>query len=305
MILVTGGCGYIGSQLIRDLHLTFKGETIRILDNMFRERYVSLWDLPSKVYEVVEGDLRSVGDVKRAVEGCRMVFDLAGITNAPLSFEREDLTKQVNFEGSCNILKECMKAGVEKLVYASTASVYGPTSGVVDEDYDCKPVSPYGKYKLLMEKEISKEVEAGFDATILRLATVYGWSVGMRFDTVVDRFVYLACIGMPLTVYDSALNEKRPYVHVKDASRAFIFSASAKSGIFNIVGQNAGIGEIVETIRGFIPDVKIVITKTPSLNQLSYVLDNSKSKKAGYETCYTLKNGVEEIISKFSAIKRR
>ncbi len=213
VILVTGGAGYLGSELIRELPTDkrFAGTTIRILDNMFREKYASLWNLPKEVkYEMVEGDIRKKEDVKKAMKDVELVYDLAGITNAPISFEREELTKEVNYDGAVNILNEALNKGAE-LIYSASASQYGPTKGVVDETYECKPVSPYGKYKMMAEQAILKAAkDNGLRATALRLGTVYGWTIGMRFDTVIDRFCYLACIGMQLTVYDSAVNEKRP-----------------------------------------------------------------------------------------------
>ena len=310
VILVTGGAGDLGSELIRELPADkrFVGATIRILDNMFREKYVSLWDLPKGAkYEMVEGDIRKVEDVKRAMKDVDLVYDLAGITNAPLSFEREQLTKEVNYNGALNVVNEALNKGAE-LIYSASASQYGPTKGVVDETYECKPVSPYGKYKQMAEDAILKAAkENGLRATALRLGTVYGWSVGMRFDTVIDRFCYLACIGMPLTVYDSAVKEKRPYAHLKDVTRGFLFAAGRKEmygEAFNLVGQNAGVGEVVDAIREFVPEVQVTITSTPSLNQLSYVLDNAKIRKLGFEFRYGLKEGIKDIIDKFEAFTR-
>ena len=258
-------------------------------------------------YEMVEGDIRKVEDVKRAMKDVDLVYDLAGITNAPLSFEREQLTKEVNYNGALNVVNEALNKGAE-LIYSASASQYGPTKGVVDETYECKPVSPYGKYKQMAEDAILKAAkENGLRATALRLGTVYGWSVGMRFDTVIDRFCYLACIGMPLTVYDSAVKEKRPYAHLKDVTRGFLFAAGRKEmygEAFNLVGQNAGVGEVVDAIREFVPEVQVTITSTPSLNQLSYVLDNAKIRKLGFEFRYGLKEGIKDIIDKFEAFTR-
>ncbi len=308
VILVTGGCGYIGSKLIRDLasNRKFAGSTIRVIDNMMRERYVAIMDLPlDGRFEFLEGDIRKDDDLKRAFQDVDMVVDLAGITNAPLSFERKDLTFDVNVNGGRKVVDYALKASVKKLVYSSTASVYGPTTGVVNEKYPCKPISPYGESKLQGEKACLNASERnGLDATVLRLGTVFGYSVGMRFDTVVDRFTYLACIGMPLTVWESAQNEKRPYLHIRDAADAITFALTKpgmKGEIYNVIGENASLNRITTAIGSEVHDVRIVITPTPNLNQVSYELDGSKIERIGFRPRHTLDEGVREIVERFRA----
>ena len=309
VILVTGGCGYIGSRLIRDLSTNgkFGGNPIRILDNMIRERYVAIMDLPSRGhFQFLEGDIRKDDDLEKAFEDVDMVVDLAGITNAPISFERKELTFEVNVNGGMKVVDQALKAGVEKFVYSSTASVYGPTTGLADEGYSCKPISPYGESKLQAERaclEASKQ--HGLDAVVLRLGTVYGYSIGMRFDTVVDRFSYLASVGMPLTVWESAQNEKRPYLHIADTSEALIFALSRpdmKGEIYNVIGENASINRITSVIGREVPDTRVIVTPTPNLNQVSYELDGSKIEKLGFKAKHSLEEGVKEIVDKFRAI---
>ncbi|MFX1487290.1 MAG: NAD-dependent epimerase/dehydratase family protein [Promethearchaeota archaeon] len=306
MILVTGGAGYIGSQLVQEIpkHESFQGETIRILDNMFRERYVTLWSLPKEVkFEFIEGDITKEEDVKRAMKDVHLVFHLAAITNAPLSFERKELTKQVNLIGTKNVLKHALKNNVERLVYSSTASVYGPVEGIVREDHECKPESPYGLYKLLGEKEcIRAYQENGLKTLAPRLSTVYGYSIGMRVDTVVNRFSYLAATGNPLTLFGTG-EQRRPFLHLRDAVNMFLFlitHTDAIGEIYNVVGQNASINEIITIIRKFIPDAKIKrLTGTKHLEELSYMLDDSRIRRLGYKTRYNLEEGTMELLDKF------
>jgi len=303
VLLVTGGAGYIGSELIRELAKKFPNETIRVLDNMIKERYVTFWDLEGN-FELIEGDTTNEDDLKRAMKDVDTIFDLAGITNAPFSFEKKQLTMDINVGGVKKTLKVAMDNGVKKYIYSGTASVYGSASEPVKEDFDCKPQSPYGESKLLAEKEIEKAMELGFNATILRLGTVYGWTIGMRFDTIIDRFTYLACIGSPLTVWESAINEKRPYVHVKDAVQALLFPLGKKmNGVYNVAGQNALLGEVTDIIKEVIPTAKITITPA-SKSQSSYTLDDSKIRGLGFKTKYEIKDGVKEIRDKFSVFLR-
>jgi UDP-glucose 4-epimerase len=311
-VLITGGAGYIGSKLIRDLSVTpgFEDRTIRVLDNMLRERYVSIMDLPPEGhFEFLEGDIRNEADLKKAFVDVDMVVDLAGITNAPLSFDRKELTFDVNVNGGQRVVEHAVSAGVEKYVYSSTASVYGPTKGVVDEEYACKPISPYGESKLQGEKAcLDASKLHGLDATVLRLGTVFGYSIGMRFDTVVDRFTYLACIGMPLTVWESAQNEKRPYLHVQDSADALAYALTKpgmKGKIFNVIGENASMNRITSVITREVPAARVIITPTPNLNQVSYELDGSKIERHGFKPSHTLEQGVKEIVDKFRVLLRQ
>jgi len=310
-ILVTGGCGYIGSKLIRDLASEEKlaGATIRVLDNMLRERYVSLMNLPAKGnYEFVEGDIRKEDDLKKAFQDVDMVIDLAGITNAPISFERKDLTFDVNVTGGQKVVDHAVKAGVKRFVYSSTASVYGPTKGVVDETAVCKPISPYGESKLQAERACLEASKTGMNSTVLRLGTVYGYSIGMRFDTVVDRFVYLACSGAPLTVWESARSEKRPYLHLQDTCDALAHTLKRNDmndQIYNVVGENASIDRITSAIAKEVPGLNIIVTPTPNLNQVSYELDASKIARAGFHPRHDMEEGVKEMVARFRGIMRK
>ena len=311
VVLITGGCGYIGSKLIRELAIApgFEGETFRVIDNMMRERYVSLMDLPRQgAYEFVEGDIRNDEDLKAAFRDVDIVIDLAGITNAPLSFERKELTIDVNVNGGKRVAEHAVRSEVDRFVYSSTASVYGPTKGVVDEEYQCKPISPYGETKLHAEKFCLEAAKTnGLNATVLRLGTVFGYSVGMRFDTVVDRFVYLACMHAPLTVWDSARKEKRPYLHISDSVAAILFALgkhNMNGEVYNVVGENASIDRIIEAIRNEVKEIQVTVTPSRNLNQVSYELMSSKIERLGFHAGHTLEQGVNEIVERFRSLLR-
>src|SRR3989442_5452694 len=115
VVLVTGGLGYLGCQLIRDLPkmAAYKGAAIRILDNQLRERYVSLWNLPKGVaYEFLEGDIRNPSDLKHSLQDVDVVFSLSDITNAPLSFDRKELTWDTNHARAISLFEHSVSADV-------------------------------------------------------------------------------------------------------------------------------------------------------------------------------------------------
>ncbi len=146
------------------------------------------------------------------------------------------------------------------------------------------------------------------NSTVLRLGTVYGYSIGMRFDTVVDRFVYLACSGAPLTVWESARKEKRPYLHLQDSCDSIIHTLKRKDmkdEIYNVVGENASIDRITSAISKEIHDLNMIVTPTPNLNQVSYELDASKIARVGFHPRHDMEEGIQEMVTRFRGIQRK
>lgn len=306
-VLVTGGVGYLGSRLIRELpdHPQFASETIRILDNYRQPRFHSLWDLPVYAdYEFVDADIRDEELIETAMEDVDTVFHLAAVTNAPETFDIPEKTWEVNYEAAMDVFHTAQEAEVDDFVNVSTCSVYGRTEEKIEEDFDCDPESPYGEAKLEAEQEMLAEYDGEMGLTALRLGTVYGWTTGMRFDTVVDKFALLAATGQPLTVYRGAEDQKRPYLHVQDAVRSMLFAAAelGDGDTYNVVSENGRLQDVVDAIERHFPNVDIGYTEAEQLNQLSYIVSDEKIRERGFESCYDLDQGVAELADKFRAL---
>ncbi len=310
-ILITGGLGHIGSKLIREYAKRQDIELIRILDNLSTQRYCSLFNLPYKSdlkYEFVEGDINNINDVRKAVKNIDIVIHLASVTDAPSTINNPELTHKVIYEGTWNVLNASIHANVKKFLYPSTTSVYGEAEGIVDEysnESFYKPASPYAEAKRKTEKlleEIGKET--GFPVIVLRKGTIFGTSIGMRFHTAINKFCWLAAMNKPLTVWDSALNSKRPYLGLNDCIRAYeFFENNGKIGeIYNVVTKNFEMREIIEAIKKIMPNVKIEITKSPLLNQKPYHVSSEKIKEEGFEFKDNLQEHIKETIDLFKAI---
>ena len=313
-ILVTGGAGYIGSRLLHTLAEAAPERVgrIRVLDNMREEKFPSLMNLPEGVdYEFVLGDIRNQEDVETAIgDDTDVVVHLAALCNATISFERRDATEEINYGGTTTVVRAARRAAsVKRFVYASTTSVYGPTSGIVDEQSPCLPASPYAEFKLKGEQEVlglSTDTGGRLRPTVLRLATVYGYSPGLRVHTVVNIFAFRAAVGAPLEVFGSG-SQLRPFVHVDDVSRAIAFcvaDARTGDGVFNVVGENASVNQILDLLERHFPRMLVVHTDKEILNQISYEVDGGKLRRLGFSTEHTLEDGVEEYARLYSSFTR-
>ncbi|MEK6914072.1 MAG: NAD(P)-dependent oxidoreductase [Nanoarchaeota archaeon] len=305
-ILVTGGLGHIGSKLIREYAKRDDVELIRILDNLSTQRYCSLFDLPYKKYEFIEGDINDIETIKKSMKDIDVVIHLASVTDAPSTINNKELTEKIIYNGTWNVLNAAIHAKVEKFLYASTTSVYGEAEGIVDENYDnYKPASPYAEAKRKTELLINNvSRETGFPAIILRKGTIFGTSIGIRFHTAINKFCYLAAMNKPLTIWDSALNSKRPYLGLNDCINAYkFFENNGKIGeVYNVLTKNYEMREIINVIQKFVPEVKIEITKSPLLNQKAYHVSDEKIRAIGFAPNDNLENGIKETIELFKGI---
>src|SRR3989344_2120362 len=310
-ILVTGGLGHIGSKLIREYGNRDDVSLIRIYDNLSTQRFPSLFNLPEgkTKYELIEGDILDINLLRKVMKDIDIVIHLASVTDAPSTINNPELTEKVIFNGTWNVLNTAMHEKVKRFLYASTTSVYGEAEGIVDENVSedlYKPASPYALAKRKTEKlleEIGKHT--GFPIIVLRKGTIFGTSIGMRFHTAINKFCYLAAMGKPLTVWDSALESMRPYLGLNDCVHAYqFFENHGKPGeIYNIVTKNFQMREIINTIKQVVPDVKIQITKSPILNQKPYHVANEKAQALGFVSKDNLENDIRGTINLFKAIK--
>lgn len=303
--LITGALGHVGSELIREYSLRNDIGIIRIIDNLSTQRYCSLFDLPTTPVKIefIEGDINNLELLRNAMKDIDVVIHLAAITNAPETIKKPEETRLVNLIGTENVLNCAIEAGVKKFIFPSSTSVYGEAEGIVDENTpmnQLKPSSPYAECKLAAEKLVqSSNGKNGIQTFVLRKGTIFGKSVGMRFHTAINSFVWLASMNKPLTVWDSAINSKRPYLGLKDAIRAYEFveKYGVPGEIYNVLTKNYTISEIVNAIKKFKSDVQIEVTKSPLLNQKSYEVSCEKFKQLGFKFSDDLENFLKEELS--------
>ena len=307
IILVTGGAGYIGSQLIRDLAADeyFQGDVIRIYDNLQRGNHHVLMDLPVGMhYQFVEGDILDRLTLSEALEGVWAVVHLAALVSTPISFDNPRWTNQINHWGTASLVEQAVQSGVKRFIYACSASVYGP-GGPFTEGDPCNPIGPYSISKLRGEEVVMQTGEKrDLDVTSLRLGNVFGRCPGLRFETVANRFAYQAGIGKPLVVYGTG-EHKCPLIHIRDASGAIRFclvEAASRGQILNTASMNLSINDLVEAVQRILPAVDVRYTNQDALTQPSFVINNQRLIGLGWSPQYSIEDGLSEIIHGLSSV---
>ena len=308
-ILITGALGHIGSRFIHHLRPGEYDEVV-LLDNLATQRYASLFNLPERVpFRLVEEDVCKA-DLGQVFDGIDVVIHLAAITDAASSFEIKDQVERVNFHGTQRVAEACLTCGC-KLVFLSTTSVYGTTAAVVDETCsvdELKPQSPYAASKLRSEQHLQLLGRRnGLRFVICRFGTIYGASIGMRFHTAINKFVWQASTGQPLTVWRTALSQKRPYLELGDAVRVLDFILEMDrfdNQIYNVLTENATVAQVIELIHNYIPDAEVEYVDSQIMNQLSYEASCDKFRSLGFEFRGSLAGGISETVDLIRELHR-
>ena len=298
-VLVIGGAGYIGSALLPKL--LEKGYRVRLLDLLIygTEPIENLIGHPN--LEVMQGDFRHVEKVVEAMHGVDSVVHLGAIVGDPACDLDEELTIEVNLTAARMIAQVAKGWGVERLIFASTCSVYGASDETLDERSITRPISLYGRTKLAAERALERMSSEGFAPTILRFGTIYGLSGRTRFDLVVNLLTAKAKVDGVITVFGG--EQWRPFVHVDDAALAIDMVIDAPleavcGETFNVGSddQNFQIGEIGEMIHQYVPGAKLV-TNDADTDLRNYRVSFRKIRNTtGFEPQWTVQQGVQQVL---------
>jgi len=254
-------------------------------------------DIDASAYEFIRGDVRDEADAARAVDGIDAIIHLAGVTGAEKSHEIEERVRSVNAEGTRTIINAAEQAGVDRIVLASSCNVYGETyEEELTEASDTAPGNPYAESKLTAEEIVKK---SALDAVSLRMATNFGYSPGVRFNLVVNSFVFRALTGEPLTVYGDGSNW-RPYLHVRDSARAFLAALDWDPGTYNVGHGNYRIQEVADAVAKVVGrqvDITYLEERDPGP---SYHANFERMREQGFEPKHSLEDGIRDLAERFT-----
>ena len=288
-ILITGGCGYVGTVLTQQLLMD--GHQVTVVDTQWFGNYLT----PHPNLAVYKQDIREVDAIP--LEGVEALLHLANIANDPGVELNPTLSWEVNVLAGQQLIDHAASSGVKQFIYASSGSVYGvKDEPQVTEDLPLVPISVYNKTKMVAER-VLLSYQDQLQVHCIRPATVCGWSPRMRLDVSVNILTLQALKNSRITVFGG--QQTRPNIHIQDMVRVyqhFLAKPELPPGCYNAGFENISILDIAERVTARIP-AEIVVSE--SNDPRSYRQNSDKLQATDFLPKYSVATAIEEIIEKY------
>ena len=300
-VVVTGGAGFIGSHLAKEL--VRLGYKVFIIDDLSTGKLENIEDLlKENSVDFVQGSITDLPLLQNLFKDAKYVFHQAALARVPRSIEDPLTTNEVNIKGTLNVLLAARDNGVRKVIYASSSSVYGDTPTLPQkEDMPPNPLSPYALTKLAGEYycNIFRQIY-GLSTVSLRYFNVYGprQDPHSQYATVIPAFIGRISQNLPPVIYGDG-EQSRDFTYIEDVVRANILAAENDAeGVYNIGnGKNTTINRLADIILKLMKkDLKPIHDKPRPGDPRHTLADISKAKNFGYLPKWTLEDGLKEII---------
>lgn len=295
-ILVTGGGGYLGTVLVP--LLLKQGYSVRVLDSFFFGNFLPF---NHEKLHVVKGDIRNIKTLSDCLKDIECVIHLACLSNDPSSDIDPELTREINYDSSVNLVKLSRESGIKRFIYASSSSVYGiKTEDEITEDLRVEPISLYSELKVRVEDFLFGLKDKNFTTTAVRSATICGYSPRMRLDLLVNILVVSALANGKIIIDGG--EQIRANIHILDISNFYLSLISADSSlihgeVFNLNDTNSSVIDMAKKVQSII---KCEIEYSHKVDPRSYRLNDSKARRIlNFRNEHSIEKAILDIRKSF------
>ncbi|MCU0428647.1 MAG: SDR family oxidoreductase [Cytophagaceae bacterium] len=274
-VLVTGGAGYIGAELVFQLSLCEDVKKIVVYDNLSRENYNFFTSLSHKItngkVSFIQGELLDSRKLRKALDGIDVVYHLAAKVSKPFSNIDAHIYEQINHWGTAELIYAVEeRKQIRRFIYTSCATVYGKSSKEADETTTPDPGNHYSISKFRGEGHVER-LFSKMNAYVLRMAKVYGYGTSIRFDSVINRFMFDAHFNGKIQIHGSG-KQVRPFIHLEKVVACLkeLRLSEAPSGIYNLADKNIEVLDLIDVLKELYPEMEyIFINQHLQMNDLN------------------------------------
>ncbi len=298
-VLITGGAGYIGTELIYRLVNQPEVEQVIIYDNLNRGNYnlfIGKSKLVAEKLKFVQGEILDTRKLKKHLDGVDIVYHLAAKVTTPFADQSPHEFDQVNHWGTAELIYTLEESDVKKLIYLSSVSVYGASSKEIDINTVPNPKTFYGISKLRGEDQVKRLFDSKIKTYIVRCGNVYGYSKSMRFDSVINKFMFEANYNGLVRIYGNG-NQSRSFIHIDRLSDSLInlLDSDLEPSVYNMVESTFSINDIVDVLKDMYPDLEMLfVNQNLKLRELKIKFDERVAPLADFR-----KNSLREDLETF------
>ncbi len=303
-VLITGGAGYIGTELIKKLSENPKVEKITIYDNLSKGNYALFTSHKFPNHEnihLIQGELLDSRGLKKALKGIDVVYHLAAKVTTPYSDIDPHFFEQTNHWGTAELVYAVEESDVRQLIFASSIGVYGSSSVSIDEQTEPNPRTFYAISKFRGEEHV-RRLKDKITTHIIRCGNVYGYSRSMRFDSVINKFVFESNFNNQIQIHGNG-KQSRAFIHIDLISHVFnqLIDSRAPSGTYNLVEQNLSVLDIVDALKMLNPDLEFIfINQHLNLKSIKVSAELQLSKYLDTRSAATFEENVKSLVDRFS-----
>jgi UDP-glucose 4-epimerase len=303
-VLVTGGAGYIGTELAAQLVAKPEVEKVIIYDNLSRLNYNLFLGLRLRQHHkltFIKGELLDSRALRKVLKDVDTVYHLAAKVTTPFSNVDAHVYEQVNHWGTAELVYAIEESNVKRIIYTSSTGIYGSSKEAIDETALPEPQSLYATSKLRGEDHV-RRLSDKISTHIMRCGNVYGYNKSMRFDAVINRFVFEANFNKLVTIQGDG-KQNRAFIHVEMLAKALgnLLHSNLPNGTYNLVDRNIKVIDILDALKELIPGLEFLfINQHLRLHELNVKPNMVVNAALGIHANRTLKEELEEFIEKFS-----